>query len=228
MAIGTPPQDTFEDAIIKFRNRSIHTYVGHCLLLRGQLLQDGEFGVQSGWDTASNKFFQEHLLRIDRLRRKITHNPQGEKIKTLETRAKSLKIKLPDETNETSPAGDEIARPVGREFFLQYDLSGGDPNIQMLRKVDLRNVDARMFVTGLDLHIVEATRLDARFATFRITPRESLMLYGSLLELWDMTVEFGGDDKRVPIAHGVRPTEEPRGVNVSANLEDSRNVTEVS
>ena len=35
--IGT---DTFQDAITRFRNRSIHTYVGHCLLFRGQILQD--------------------------------------------------------------------------------------------------------------------------------------------------------------------------------------------
>ncbi len=61
----TNGKDTFEDAITRFRNRSVHTYVGHCLLFRGQILQDGEFGVQSGWDTATNEFIIEHLLRLD-------------------------------------------------------------------------------------------------------------------------------------------------------------------
>jgi hypothetical protein len=214
-----PGQDTFQDAITRFRNRSIHTYVGHALTFRGQILQDGEFGVQSGWDTATNQFMMEHLVQLDFLRRKITHNPQQTDIKTLVDRAKDLSISLPDDVNEKSPAGDEVARPTGREFDLRYRLDGSDPNIPLLSVVDLRNVDARMLVTALDQHIVEATRLDSRFATYRITPRESLMLYGSLCEMWDMCVSFGGDENRVPIVHGVRPGEEPQGVGASPNRE---------
>jgi hypothetical protein len=108
--------DTFEDAITRFRNRSIHTYVGHSLTFRGQILQNGEFGVQSGWDTATNEFILEHLLRLDYLRRKVTHNPQKTDIKTLEERARDLSISLPKDVNDTSPAGEEVARPAGREF----------------------------------------------------------------------------------------------------------------
>lgn len=216
MAIG---QDTFQDAITRFRNRSVHTYVGHCLTFRGQVLQDGEFGVQSGWDSATNEFMMEHLVNIDFLRRKITHNPQGIEIQTLMERARSLDVSLPDESNEKSPLGDEVARPTGREFDLPYALDGSDPNIPLLANVDLRNVDARMFVTALDQHIVEATRLDSRFATYRITPRESVMLYASLAEMFDLCVSFGGDDNRVPIPHGVRPSEEPQGVTASPNRE---------
>ena len=214
-------RDTFEDAMTRFRNRSIHTYVGHCLLFRGQILQDGEFGVQSGWDTATNEFILEHLVRLDFLRRKITHNPQQVDIKTLQERARDLSVSLPDDVNEKSPAGEEVARPAGREFDLPYRLDGSDPNIPLLSEVDLRNVDARMFVTALDQHIVEATRLDSRFATYRITPRESLMLYASLGELFDMAISFGGDNNRIPIPHGVRPSEEPRGASASPNRESS-------
>ncbi|MFH1924375.1 MAG: hypothetical protein ABIP48_31370 [Planctomycetota bacterium] len=214
-------RDTFEDAITRFRNRSIHTYAGHCLLFRGQVLQDGEFGVQSGWDTATNEFIMEHLVRLDFLRRKITHNPQQLDIKTLQERARDLSVSLPDDINERSPAGEEVARPAGREFDLPYRLDGSDPNTPLLSEVDLRNVDARMFVTSLDQHIVEATRLDSRYATYRITPRESLMLYASLCEMFDMAVSFGGDNNRVPIPHGVRPSEEPRGAGASPNREPS-------
>ena len=216
MQIG---KDTFEDAITRFRNRSIHTYVGHCLLFRGQILQDGEFGVQSGWDSATNDFIIEHLLRLDLLRRKITHNPSSVDIKTLEERARSLQISLLDEKDDFTPLGEEIARPAGREFDLPYKLDGTDPNIPLLTGVNLRNVDARMFLTALDQHIVEATRLDSRFATYRITPRESLMLYSSLCELFDVAISFGGDGNRLPIPHGVRPSEEPRGPNASPNRE---------
>lgn len=212
-------KDTFQDAITRFRNRSIHTYVGHCLTFRGQILQDGEFGMQSGWDTATNNFIIEHLMHIDYLRRKITHNPREVDIKTLVERARDLTIALPDEMNEKSPLGDEVARPVGREFDLPYKLDGSDPNIPLLGDVDIRNVDARMFLTAIDQHIVEATRLDSRFATYRITPRESLMLYASLAELFDMAMSFGGDERRVAIPHGVRPSEEPRGPHVSPNRE---------
>lgn len=215
----TAGRDTFEDAITRFRNRSIHTYVGHALLFRGQILQNGEFGVQSGWDMATNEFILEHLVRLDFLRRKITHNPQKIDIKTLEERARSLSVSLPDESNEKSPLGEEVSRPAGREFDLPYRLDGSDPNIPLLAQVDLRNVDARMFVTALDQHIVEATRLDSRYATYRITPRESLMLYASLAELFDMAASFGGDQNRVPIPHGVRPSEEPRGPAASPNRE---------
>lgn len=214
-----PGRDTFEDAITRFRNRSIHTYVGHCLLFRGQILQNAEFGTQSGWDTATNDFLKEHLVRLDFLRRKITHNPQKIDIKTLEERARDLKLSLPDEMNDQSPLGEEVARPVGREFDLPYTLDGTDPNIPLLHSVDLRNVDSRMFATALDQHIVEATRLDSRYATYRITPRESLMLYSSLVEMFDMCQSFGGDGNRMPIPNGVRPSEEPRGPAASPNRE---------
>ena len=106
----TPGISTFQDALTRFRNRSIHTYVGHCLMMRGQILQDGEFGVQSGWDTATNELIMEHLVRLDFLRRKITHNPQSLEIQTLMDRAKDLSLSLPDDINEKSPAGDEVAR----------------------------------------------------------------------------------------------------------------------
>ncbi len=215
----TNGKDTFEDAITRFRNRSVHTYVGHCLLFRGQILQDGEFGVQSGWDTATNEFIIEHLLRLDLLRRKITHNPQSVDIKTLEERARSLDITLLDEQDNLAPLGEEITRPAGREFDLPYKLDGSDPNIPLLAEVNLRNVDARMFLTALDQHIVEATRLDSRYATYRITPRESLMLYSSLCEMFDIAVTFGGDANRLAIPHGVRPSEEPRGPDASPNRE---------
>ena len=214
-------KDTFEDAITRFRNRSIHTYVGHCLLFRGQILQDGEFGVQSGWDTATNEFIIEHLLRLDLLRRKITHNPSSIDLRTLEERARSLKITLMDEIDDFAPLGEEIARPAGREFDLPYKLDGTDPNIPLLTTVNLRNVDARMFLTALDQHIVEATRLDSRFATYRVTPRESLMLYSSLCELFDVAISFGGDTNRISIPHGVRPSEEPRGPGASPNREST-------
>ncbi|KKN09808.1 hypothetical protein LCGC14_1042810 [marine sediment metagenome] len=217
--MSLPGQDTFEDAITRFRNRSIHAYVGHLLLFRGQILQDGEFGVQSGWDTATNQFIQEHLVYLDYWRRKITHNPQDVNIKTLEDRAKDLTISLPDEQNLKSPAGDEVPRPAGREFDLRHRLDGSDPNIPLLNGVDLRNVDARTFMVALDQHIVESTRLDSRYATYRITTRESLTLYSSLLEMFDLTVSFGGDENRVPVPHGVRPSEEPRGPSASPNRE---------
>ncbi len=100
--------------ITRFRNRSIHTYVGHCLLFRGQILQDGEFGVQSGWDTATNDFIVEHLVRLDFLRRKITHNPQQLDIKTLQERARDLNLSLLDDVNDKSPAARKVARPPER------------------------------------------------------------------------------------------------------------------
>ena len=65
-------------------------------------------------------------------------------------------------------------------------------------------------------------RLDSRFATYRVTPRESLMLHSSLAELFDMCLSFGGDENRVPVPHGVRPSEEPRGAGASPNREPAK------
>ncbi len=145
-------------------------------------------------------------------------------IQALEDRARDLTLSLPDDLNSLSPLGEEVSRPAGREFDMPYALDGSDPNIPLLSDVDLRNVDARMFVTALDQHIVEATRLDSRFATYRVTPRESLMLHSSLAELFDICISFGGDEKRIPIPHGVRPNEEPRGAIASPNRESRATV----
>jgi hypothetical protein len=218
-----PGQDSFRDAITNFRNGAIHMYVGACIKARQQLMLDGNFGVQSGWSDPTQKFVITWLGAIDALRRKITHNPDGTALKDLIDKAKELGVDLVAQSanSPTAPAGDEVARPSGQARDLPYALDGTDPDIPLLSTLNLRNTTARQLIGMLDAHIVQATRLDSRFDSYRITPYESLMLFGGLAEMVDLVVTFGGDANRLAVANGVLPSEEPRGPAAAANLETS-------
>lgn len=220
---------TFADAIVRFRNRSIHTYVGHIIQFRQQALAFGEFGQESGWSDSINRMLIDYLARLDDLRIKITRNPAEEDIGNLRETIKGLGVAIPDgpQVANSSVTADDVARGTGPEFDLRYVLDGTDPDVPMIapipgvaQVVTIDNVDARMFIVSLDLHASESTRLDSRDATYRITAHESLMLYESLSDLVDMATSYGGDSQRLPVPHGVRPSEEPRGPIASPNREE--------
>lgn len=207
-----PGTETFVDAITIFANRSIHMYVGHAITARQQWMQYQDFQLQQGWSTATDRKIRQWLVKLDRLRRGMIHTGGefDQKIEDLEELAKEMSLELPVLT-ETRGIGDGVARPSGRSFELYYKLDGSNSNVPKLSDLSIRNADARTLITALDLHIVTATRLDARMATHRITPEEGAMVFAGLLEMWTVCDACGGDERRIGITEGVLPTEEPNG-----------------
>ena len=215
--LGHLGKETFVDAITYFTNRSIHAYIGQGIKMRQQVMLFGDMQLQSGWTTAIDRKIRQWLVKLDRLRKKMIHSAgnQDQKIEDLEELAKSLSLELPD-ISETTGIGDGIARPSGRPFEMRFKLDGTDPNIPMISQMSVRNQDGLTLLSALDLHLVTATRLDAREATHRISPEEGGMLFAGLLEMWQLCDEYGGDEKVVGITEGVMPSEEPQGAARSA------------
>jgi len=212
-------KETFVDAVTFFANRSIHAYVGKLIKARQQWMMAEDMKLQSGWTTATDRKIRQWLVQLDRLRRRMIHSSgnQNQKIDDLEQLAKDLSLELPTLAS-TKATGDSIARPSGRAFEMRLKLDGTDPNIPLISQMMIRNQDGYTLISALDLHIVTATRLDARHATHRISPEEAAMLFAGLLEMWQLCDEYGGDDKVVGITDGVLPSEEPQGPGRSSVL----------
>ena len=214
-----PGTETFADIIHIFANRSIHAYIGTAVKARQQWMMYQDMGLQQGWTTATDRKIRQWLVKLDRLRKRMIHTSgnQDQEIQDLEELAKALTLDLPT-ISVTTGLGDGIARPSGRPFELRDKFDGSannNPNLSVMRA---RNIDGFKLITALDLHIVTATRLDARNATHRISPEEGMMLFAGLLEMWGICDECGGDEKIIGITEGVLPSEEPQGPVRSSGL----------
>ena len=239
----------FADAIVRFRNRDLHAYFGLGMQFRMQLIRFGEFRQESGWSDAINVFALEHLARMDDYRRRIARNPGNADLKSLRDSIKTLGIQIPGNPNATHPdvnqadsnasrpavatsvTSDDVARPNAPEMDLNFRLDGSDPNIPLIapveeavaNQIEIHNAHARILLLGFDLHLTNVTRLDDRDASHRTTAHAALMLYEDLAELVDVVANYGGDQARMAVPHGVRASEEPRGPQAATNQEPSGN-----
>jgi len=225
MAAGDPGKEQFRDAITTFRNRALIGYVGQAFNLRNEVIGNSEIAIRSGFETPVQSHFNDLLINLDRWRRRITYNPSGQDLKTLETDSRNLSTTIAGagktgsgtQTTIDQAGGDDEARPAGGLRILPFALDGSDPNIKLLSQLELRNPLALDLIGAIDEHIVSATRLEDRLATTRITWYGSLILYSGLKDIWTIINAFGGDSNQLPIASGVLPAEEPRGPQASPN-----------
>ncbi len=222
---GHKGTETFVDIHTYFENRSIHMYISHCVKMRQQLMLLEDFKRQQGWQDQTDRKIRQWLVKIDRLRQKMIYTSGGLDLNVgdLEKLAKDMKLELPKKS-ETKDAGDMIARSSGRPFETRFKFDGSTDNVPTLSKMEMRNVDAFTLIQALDLHIVDASRLDSRKATRRITAEEGVQLYSGLFEMWQICDQFGGTKQMIGVTEGTLPEEEPQGSARSGGVLGEENV----
>ncbi len=215
MPAGAPGQEQFRDAIVEFRNLDIAAGLDPLFRLREQLVGNDDLRDRSGIDDVTRDHLLGHLKRCDDVRRRVTHNPDGDDIGT--QLAKAID---PDGTIESpnNPfAGETVQSQSGGLFQLPWPIDGSDANIPIRSQLDLRNGFAAIVLEGVDRCIVAWTRLESRWRTQFITINDSMRVYQLYQRVYDLLTTFGGNDNRTDIAQGVRRTEEPRGPAAAPN-----------
>lgn len=226
MPAGDQGKEQFANAITKLRNGALIVYIGQVFTLRNEILGNSELAARMGFDTPTQSHINDLLINCDKWRRHITYNPSGADLKTLEADASNLSTTIASpggtgsgaQTTKSTAGGNDVARPAGALNVLPFALDGSDPNIKLLSQIEMRNPVALALVGAIDQHIVDATRLEDRVLSNRITQYSSLMLYAGLKDIWDMVNGLaGGDSNLLPISSGVLPSEEPQGPTASPN-----------
>ncbi len=216
MPAGEPGKEQFRRAIVEFRNLHIVAALGPLLDCRSEVVSNDEFGVRGGLDETTKDHYVSHLLASDRMRRRVTYNPERTPLGNLIEQAIDSNQTL---LGSTTPfGGDEVQEAPGGLITLPWALDGTDPNIPLGSQLNFRSQNALILLGALDRAIVNWTRLESRYRGTFIYVKDSMRMYGSYVQVLEYLNAFAGDANRVDMAAGVRPTEEPLGPTDSPNL----------
>ncbi len=216
MPAGDPGKEQFRRALTEFRNLHVVAALGPLFDFRSEVVSNDEFGVRGGLDETTKNHYVEHLLACDRMRRRVTYNPEKTPLGDLIERATDSNETLLGSTNPFG--GDEVQEAPGGLITLPWALDGTDANIPMTSQLNFRSQNALILLGALDRAIVNWTRLESRFRSTFIYVKDSMRMYGSYVQVLEYLKAFAGDANRVDMAAGVRPTEEPLGPTDSPNL----------
>jgi len=216
MPAGDPGKEQFRRAITEFRNLHIVAALGSLFDFRSEVVSNDEFGVRGGLDETTKNHYVEHLLASDRMRRRVTYNPEKTPLGDLIERATDSNETLLGSTNPFG--GDEVQEAPGGIIALPWALDGTDANVPLTSQLNFRSQNALILLGALDRAIVNWTRLESRFRSTFIYVKDSMRMYGSYVQMLEYLNSFAGDANRVDMAAGVRPSEEPLGPTDSPNL----------
>lgn len=214
MGIGAPGVESFERAIVKCRNQHIVAGLMPLIVLRQELTTNDEFKDRGGMDNVTRDHFIKHLVNCDRIRRRVTYNPDNTDLKALT--AKAIDTAQTIDTGANPSGGDEVQAQSGREFNLPFAFDGTDPDFPPLSLLRMVGANGLLFLNAVDLAIVTWTRLESRNRTRFVTVMDSMRVYGQYQQILTFLQDFGGDENRVDIANPL-PTEEPLGPQSSPN-----------
>jgi hypothetical protein len=216
MPAGDPGKEQFRRAITEFRNLHIVAALGPLFDFRSEVVSNDEFGVRGGLDETTKNHYVDHLLACDRMRRRITYNPDKLSLGELIEKATDVQQTL---TGAQDPfGGDEVQEAPGGLISLPWSVDGSDPNIPLASQLNFRSQNALILLGAVDRAIVNWTRLESRFRGTFIYVKDSMRMYGNYVQILEYLNAFAGDANRVDMAAGVRPTEEPLGPTDSPNL----------
>ncbi len=216
MPAGDPGQEQFRRAMTEFRNLHVVAALGPLFDFRSEVVSNDEFGVRGGLDETTKNHYVEHLLASDRMRRRVTYNPDKMPLGNLIEQATDSNQTL---LGSTQPfGGDEVQEAPGGLITLPWAVDGTDPNIPLASQLNFRSQNALILLGALDRAIVNWTRLESRFRSTFVYVKDSMRMYGSYVQVLEYLNAFAGDANRVDMAAGVRPTEEPLGPTDSPNL----------
>lgn len=201
--------NTFTGANMQFPNLGIHFLLAEIIKFRKQLTVRPEFDSQSGWSDALNAYLVEELERLGDTLENITYNPDNISKDELEAQSADTTRSLEDDYNERALTADNTLLPAGPSKPVEWDLSGGDPDIPQPTVDKMPNDFGRSFVTQLDYIFRELTRLDSRHQPQTITKAESVQIRTMLNSLYTLTQRKGGEVNRSDVPTGTLPSQEP-------------------
>ena len=216
MPAGDPGKEQFRRAIVEFRNLHIVAALGPLFDFRSEVVSNDEFGVRGGLDNTTKAHYISHLLACDRMRRRVTYNPEKTPLGELIERALDSNQTL---LGSTEPfGGDEVQESPGGLIALPWSVDGTDPNIPLGSQLNFRSQNALILLGAIDRAICNWTRLESRFRGTFVYVKDSLRMYGNYVQVLEYLNAFAGDENRTDMAAGVRPSEEPLGPTDSPNL----------
>lgn len=214
MPVGAPGAEQFRDAIVEMRNRHIAAGLAPLFLMRSEVLGNDELENRMGLDTTTQRHFIQLLVNADRMRRRVTHNPNDEALG--DQIEKAINANATIETGAKPFATDDVQQGSTGLMTLPWALDGTDDDIPLRSLFKIKSQNSLLLVGAIDETIVAWTRLQSNGRSRFITVMDSMRIYGRYQEILGYLEAFGGDANIVDVAQ-VLPSEEPRGPANSPN-----------
>lgn len=215
--MSNPGKEQFRRAITTFRNLHIIAALRPLMTMRTELIANDEFADRGGTDTPTQTSLKRLLIDCDKVRRHVTHNPDGEELG--DKIAKAIDPSATIEVNQKPFGGDDIQNSSGGLIDLLWNLDGTDPDIPLNSQLTskFKQSSGGILLGAIDRSISNWTRLNSRDRTRFITRFDSMRVYGGYQEILGYIEMYLGDDNRVDV-NQVLPSDEPLGAGDSANM----------
>ncbi|MCP4549645.1 MAG: hypothetical protein GY835_24585 [bacterium] len=207
MPVGDPGQEQFRNMIMEMRNHHIGAGITPMMTMRSEVAHSEDLRDRGGFDTTAQEHFIQLLIRADKMRRRLTHNPDSANLGDKIARAIDSTADINDGANPFG--GDDIQMGTNGQYQLPWDFSGADPDIPLSSALDLSN-NGRILLLSIDIALVAWTRLNSRLRCSFITRFDSMRIYGCYQQILGYLVTFGGDENRTDVAQ-IEASDEPRG-----------------
>lgn len=214
MPVGDPGQEQFRRAVVEFRNLHIPVGVLPLINMRTEVIGNDDFTDRGGTDDPTRDHFIQLLVHADRVRRRVTHNPDDQPLG--DAIEKSLDKNQQIDIGENPFGGDDIQGQSGGLINLPWALDGSNPNIPLNSMLNFKNGNGLILLGAIDRSIVNWTRLTSKDRTKFVTRFDSMRIYGDYQAILGFITAFMGDENRVDLAQ-LLPSEEPLGPNDSPN-----------
>jgi len=214
MAFGAPGVESFRNAIVKCRNYHFVALIAQLLVFRQEVVSNDDFKDRGGIDTTTKLHFMRHVINFDRIRRRLTYNPDNKDLGQII--ADGIDAQKEVETPEKPLGGDEIQGQSGAEFDLPFHFDGTSPDFPPQSKIVLNAPVGMLLLNAIDTTITQITRMESRHRTKFLTQMDSMRVYQGVQQMHEALTALAGDENRVDIANPL-PSDEPQGPDNSPN-----------
>jgi len=237
------PADQFRDLIPTFRNAHIVAAMQPLILLHQQIHSNGGLADRSGTDDAFRNMILLHVDQADRIRRRVTYNPNNKALQalTIPEIKSALREELDsskdtastvDESHALSPfGGDAVGITTTQLIDVPWKFAGDDQSgvIRLNRELEdrFKSGPGYLLFGAVNESLVAWTTLESRFRPKFITEIDSLRMLGAYEQIVNYAMSFMGEYNRMDVPEAVLASERPSGPQTAPNVigEQSGNTT---
>jgi|APSaa5957512493_1039668.scaffolds.fasta_scaffold80265_2 hypothetical protein len=216
MAYGQPGVESFRRVITKSRNYHFVALMSQLKVFRQEVVSNDDLKNRGGLDTTTQQHFLTHLAMVDKLRRRVTYNPEGLDVKSILPAVIDVDNNVTTDPLGKTASGDVVQGQSGAEFDLPFHFDGTDPDFPPHSKIQLESPLGVGTVGLIDQSFVVISRLESRHRTKYVYYEDSMRIYQMLEMIFEELKFLGGDENRVDIANPLA-SDEPLGVDSSPN-----------
>lgn len=225
------PKEQFRDLIPTFRNRHLLAILQPLVLLHQQIHSNGGLADRSGSDTAFRNLVLKHIWNVDKIRARVTFNPENAALGALTIPEVDAALKVELEKSRTLDNLTEGGAPLGGDTIVastqqlidvpwKFDGTDVSGTVRLDSELEDRFKSGPGFLLFgmINETIVAVTNLESRFRVQFLSLYDSTRILGHLQQIVSLALSFMGEPNRLDVPESVLANERPSGPQSAPNV----------